>query len=166
VAKTDRRETPESVPLSEGLRVAFGQHCREARSKRGLSQHEVAAVSGITQANIAKIERGQKNITLEAMMRFLRVVDRALARRLRGNLKARFAENLRAARAAAGLSQTQLSERAGVPSQYVSLIESGKANLKLETVATMARAVGQDPNRLLEGVFDTRAPEKGEPAEV
>ena len=90
-------------------------------------------------------------------MRFLRVVDRALARRLRGDLKARFAENLRSARTAAGWSQTQLSERAGVPSQYISLIESGKANLKLETVATMARAVGQDPNGLLEGFRNARA---------
>ena len=166
MAKTDRRETRESDPRSEELRVAFGRRCREARINKGLSQHEVAAVSGITQANIAKIERGQKNITLETMMRFLRVVDRALARRLRGDLKARFAENLRSARTAAGWSQTQLSERAGVPSQYISLIESGKANLKLETVATMARAVGQDPNRLLEGVFDTHAPDEGEPAEA
>jgi transcriptional regulator with XRE-family HTH domain len=166
VAKTDRRQKRESDARSEELRVAFGRRCREARIKSGLSQHEVAAVSGITQANIAKIERGQKNITLETMMRFLRVVDRALARRLRGDLKARYAENLRSARTAAGWSQTQLSELAGVPSQYISLIESGKANLKLETVATMARAVGQDPNRLLEGVFDTRAPDEGESAET
>jgi UDP-N-acetylglucosamine 1-carboxyvinyltransferase len=161
VAKTDRREAREPDPLSEELRVAFGRHCRAARTKRGLSQQEVAAVSGISQANIAKIERGQKNITLETMMRMLRVVDRGLARRLRGDLKARFADNLRTARTAAGLSQTQLSERAGVRSQYISLIETGKANVKLETVATMARAVGQDPNRLLEGVFDTHAPREG-----
>ena len=166
MAKTDRRETRESDSLAEELRVAFGQRCREARIKRGLSQQEVAAVSGITQANIAKIERGQKNITLDTMMRFLRVVDRALARRLRGDLKTRFAESLRAARSAAGWSQTQLSERAGVRSQYISLIETGKANVKLETVARMARAVGQDPNRLLEGVFDTRAPDEGVTAEA
>jgi transcriptional regulator with XRE-family HTH domain len=99
------------------------------------------------------------------MMRFLRVVDRALARRLRGDLKVRFAENLRAARTSAGWSQTQLSERAGVRSQYISLIETGTANLKLETVARMARAVGQDPNRLLAGVFDTRAPDESGSAE-
>ena len=90
-------------------------------------------------------------------MRILRVVDRDLVRRLKGDLKARFGENVRAARADAGLSQAQLSERAGVPRQYISRIESGAANVKLETVATIARAIGQDPNQLLEGVFDTRA---------
>jgi transcriptional regulator with XRE-family HTH domain len=107
VAKTDRRETREAGSLTEEeLRAAFGRRSREARIKKGLSQHEVASVSGITQANIAKIERGQKNITLQTMMRLLRVVARALARRLRGDLKVQFAENLRAARTAAGWSQT------------------------------------------------------------
>ena len=90
-------------------------------------------------------------------MRILRVVDRELARRLKGDLKARFGENVRAARSDAGLSQAQLSERAGVSRQSISLIETGSANVKLETVAAMARAVGQDPNQLLEGVFGTRA---------
>ena len=46
------------------------------------------------------------------------------------------------------------------------IISYRQANVKLETVATMARAVGQDPNRLLEGVFDTRAPDEGESAEA
>ena len=157
MAKTDRRETREADLLSEELRVAFGRHCREARIKRGLSQQEVAALSGISQSNITIIEHGQKNITLETLMRILRVVDRELARRLKGDLKARFGENVRAARSDAGLSQAQLSERAGVSRQSISLIETGSANVKLETVAAMARAVGQDPNQLLEGVFGTRA---------
>jgi transcriptional regulator with XRE-family HTH domain len=144
VVTNDGRQARESGVLSRKLRVAFGQHCREARIKRGLSQQEVAAVSGISQANIAKIERGQENITLETMMRLLRVVDRALARRLKGDLKARFGENVRTARTAAGLSQAQLAERAGVRRAYISRIETGNGNVKLETVATISRAVGQD----------------------
>jgi transcriptional regulator with XRE-family HTH domain len=161
VAKSDGREAREPGPLAEKLRAAFGLHCREARIKRGLSQQEVAALSGIGQAIIAKTERGQKNITLETMMRILRVVDRELARRLKGDLKARFGENMRTARIEAELSQAQLADRAGVRPQYISLIETGTANVKLETVATMARAVGQDPNRLLGGVFDRQAPDDG-----
>jgi transcriptional regulator with XRE-family HTH domain len=109
------------------------------------------------QAIIAKTERGQKNITLETMMRILRVVDRAFARRLKGDLKARFGENVRTARTEAGLSQAQLAERAGVRRAYISRIETGNGNVKLETVATISRAVGQDPNQLLGGVFDTRS---------
>ncbi|HEY3835469.1 MAG TPA: helix-turn-helix transcriptional regulator [Bryobacteraceae bacterium] len=157
MAKADRRETRESDILSGELRAAFGRHCREARIKRGLSQQEVAAVSGMGQAIIAKTERGQKNITLETMMRILRVVDRAFARRLKGDLKARFGTNVRTARTEAGLSQAQLAERAGVRRAYISRIETGNGNVKLETVATISRAVGQDPNQLLGGVFDTRS---------
>ena len=158
MARSDGREAREPGPVAEKLRSLFGRHCREARLERRLSQQEVAALSGIGQAVIAKIERGQKNITLETMMRILRVVDRELARRLKGDLKARFGENLRLARAEAGLTQTQLAERAGLSRQHISLLESGTANVKLETVATIARAVGQDPNHLLEGVFTTSSP--------
>jgi transcriptional regulator with XRE-family HTH domain len=113
------------------------------------------------QAIIAKTERGQKNITLETMMRILRVVDRAFARRLKGDLKARFGENVRTARTEAGLSQAQLAELAGVRRAFISRIETGNGNVKLETVATISRAVGQNPNRLLGGVFDTRSTSEG-----
>ena len=164
MARSDGREAREPGPVAEELRALFGRHCREARSKRGLSQQEVAAVSGIGQANIAKIERGQNNVTLETMMRILRVVDRELARRLKGDLKARFGENVRVARAEAGLSQTRLAERAGVRRTHISRIETGNANATLETVAIVARAVGQDPNQLLGGVFDTNSASEAPPA--
>ena len=89
-------------------------------------------------------------------MRIIRVVDRGLARQLKGDLKARFGENMRAARATAGLSQAELSRRTGVQQRYISRIESGRANVTLEMVATLAVAVGEDPNRLLDGVIGER----------
>jgi transcriptional regulator with XRE-family HTH domain len=152
VAKSGGHEARKPGLLSERLRVAFGQRCREARLKRGLSQQEVAALSGVAQATIAKIEHGQKNITLETMIRIVRVVDREFARRLRADLKVRFGANVRAARKEAGLSQEELSALAGVKSQFISLIETGRANAKLETVVTMAQALGSDPNELLDGI--------------
>jgi putative transcriptional regulator len=163
VARHDGRGARKRDSLAAELRLAFGQHCREARIKRDLSQQEVATLSGRSQADIAKIENGQQNITLETMMRILRVVDREGARRVRGDLKARLGRSMRAARAEAGLSQAQVAERAGVRTQYIALIETGTANVKLETVATMAGAVGQDPNRLLGGVFNRRTPGGGPP---
>jgi transcriptional regulator with XRE-family HTH domain len=156
VAKSDGRVAREPGPLSEELRAVFGRHCRNARVNRGLSQLEVAALSGIGQANIAKIENGQNNITLETITRIIRVVDRGLARQFKGDLKARFGANMRAARATAGLTQAELSRRTGVQQRYISRIESGRANVTLEMVATLAVAVGEDPNRLLDGVIGER----------
>ena len=60
--------------------------------------------------------------------------------------------NIRKHRIASGLSQEELSALAGVKSQFISLIETGRANAKLETVVTMAQALGSDPNELLDGI--------------
>ena len=147
---------PEPGPLSAELRDVFGRHCREARIKRGLSQQEVAALSGIAQANIAKIEHGLNNVTLETMMRVIRVVDRELARRIKADPKVRFGENVRSARSKAGLTQAEVAARADVRKQYISLVETGKVNATLEMVAALALAVDEDPDTLLDGIIGAR----------
>ena len=124
--------------------------------ERRLLQQEVAALSGIAQSDIARIEAGQKNITLDRIMRILRVVDREFARRVRPDLNARFAENVQAARKEMGLSQAKVAERAGVRTQYISRIEIGAANVTLEMVAKVASAIEKDPNQLLEGALGGR----------
>jgi transcriptional regulator with XRE-family HTH domain len=156
VAKNEGRGARESAKLAEELRELFGQHCKEARTERRLLQQEVAALSGIAQSDIARIEGGQKNVTLDTIMRIMRVVDREFARRVRSDLNERFGENVRASRTQMGLSQAKLAERAGVRTQYISRIEIGNANVTLEMVAKVALAMGQDPNQLLEGVVGGR----------
>ena len=53
------------------------------------------------------------------------------------------AARLKAARAAAGLSQPQLAERAGVPLPTVRSLEQGqRTKVWLETAAKLARALG------------------------
>ncbi len=153
MAKSDGHGAREQASVAEELRALFGQHCKEARIKRRLLQQEVAALSGIAQSDIARIEGGQKNITLDTIMRIMRVVDREFARRVRSDLNARFGENLLAARKQLGLSQARLAERAGVRTQYISRIEIGNANVTLEMVAKVARAIGQNPDQLLEGAL-------------
>jgi DNA adenine methylase len=83
VAKRDGPEARESAPLSEELRAVFGRNCRDARIKKGLSQQEVAASTGIAQARIAQIELGKVNVTMETMMRISRVVDHDILHLLR-----------------------------------------------------------------------------------
>ena len=83
MAKGNRREARETSPLSEELRAIFGNDCKAARTKKGLSQQEVASATGIPQPRIAQIELGKVNVTLETIMRIARVIDLDLPRLLR-----------------------------------------------------------------------------------
>ncbi len=71
------------VDLSEEKRVTFGQNCKAARVKAGLSQAAVAEAAGIPQPRLSAIEQGKGNITLETMVRLAKVVDHDLSRLLR-----------------------------------------------------------------------------------
>ena len=51
------------------------------------------------------------------------------------------AGELKAARAAKGLSQRVLSERAGVPQSHISRIERGGVDLRLSSLVEIARAL-------------------------
>ena len=59
-------------------------------------------------------------------------------------LRRNFGENLRAVRVKAGMTQAQLADRVGLTQQYVSLVEVGRQNLTLSTMAMLARIFGQD----------------------
>jgi transcriptional regulator with XRE-family HTH domain len=70
-----------------------------------------------------------------------------------------FADLLRQARRAAGLTQAGLARRAGLTGSYLSLIESRRRPPPSErTVRALARALGQDPARLLEAAALERTP--------
>lgn len=58
-----RARGPEAVERLQDLRAAFrlARELVRARQKRGLTQQAVARLSGITQADISRYERGQGN---------------------------------------------------------------------------------------------------------
>lgn len=58
-------------------------------------------------------------------------------------LRRNFGENLRVERVRAGMTQAQLADRAGLSQQYVSLVEIGRQNLTLSTMAMLARIFGE-----------------------
>ena len=58
------------------------------------------------------------------------------------------ATGLAAARKAAGLSQAQLAERAGINQAYVSQMETGKRAITADQAAALARALGIEPSVL------------------
>jgi len=59
------------------------------------------------------------------------------------------ATNLRAARLAAGLTQTQLGHLAEVSRDYIRRIEASDANVSIDILAAIARHVGKTPLDLL-----------------
>jgi transcriptional regulator with XRE-family HTH domain len=65
-------------------------------------------------------------------------------------LRSVFGANAKAARLAAGLSQTQVAAQIGTSQSYYGQIERGTVNVTLETMEAIARAFGLDPASMLQ----------------
>ena len=65
---------------------------------------------------------------------------------------ARFADNLRRARAKSGLSQTQLAKAAGISHSEIYRLEAGTREPRLGTLVNLGRALGIDGADLLDGL--------------
>jgi transcriptional regulator with XRE-family HTH domain len=63
-----------------------------------------------------------------------------------------FARNLRRARERAGLSQDALADKARMHRNAIALLEAGKRDPKVSTVAKLAKALGVSASELLKGV--------------
>lgn len=68
--------------------------------------------------------------------------------------KAIFGENVRRARKAAGLSQEQLADDAGVGRSYMSDIECGRRNPSIEIIGRIALALHISAACLVDGIPD------------
>jgi transcriptional regulator with XRE-family HTH domain len=64
----------------------------------------------------------------------------------------RFAENLRRARLAKGLTQEGLADAAELHRTHISLLEKAKRDPKLTTIAKLAEGLETTPGQLLRGV--------------
>jgi transcriptional regulator with XRE-family HTH domain len=55
------------VPTPEQLdrRTAFGARLRELRTRRGLSQEQLAHIAGLDRTYVGSVERGERNISLD-----------------------------------------------------------------------------------------------------
>jgi transcriptional regulator with XRE-family HTH domain len=67
-------------------------------------------------------------------------------------LAEQFGRNLRNERTRLGMSQGQLAKIAGLHWNTVQKIEHGQRSVRLLTLLELARALGIDPCRLLEGL--------------
>lgn len=66
----------------------FGQILAEARRARAVTQQELSDLSGVTQADISRIERGLLAPTSNTIMRLVNALDGELRIELRGHVSA------------------------------------------------------------------------------
>jgi transcriptional regulator with XRE-family HTH domain len=69
----------------------------------------------------------------------------------------RFANNLRRARLAKGLTQEGLAEASELHRTHISLLEKAKRDPKLTTIAKLASGLGMTPSQLLGGMDGERS---------
>jgi transcriptional regulator with XRE-family HTH domain len=68
----------------------------------------------------------------------------------------RFADNLRRARRAKGLTQEDLADASDLHRTHISLLEKAKRDPKLTTIAKLAEGLDTTPDRLLRGIAEPR----------
>lgn len=80
LAERETAETPGEAELRRRFAAAIvlGLQFRDARVARGLTQRELADLSGVRQADISRIERGAGNPTESTLQRLAAALDRRL----------------------------------------------------------------------------------------
>ncbi|HEY0248712.1 MAG TPA: helix-turn-helix transcriptional regulator [Gryllotalpicola sp.] len=63
---------------------AFGEQLRQARLERGITQEELANLTGMHSSNVGRIERGAANPSLSTMARLAHALGTDLGELLRG----------------------------------------------------------------------------------
>jgi len=62
----------------------LGERIRKLRSRKGWSQEEFAAVSGLHRTYIGAVERGEKNLTLSTVHILAKTLNTSIAQLFRG----------------------------------------------------------------------------------
>jgi len=66
------------APDSQPEREIFARNLRRARIDAGLSQRELAAVTGIAQAHISELENAMHNVCIDTMVKLAQAVRKPL----------------------------------------------------------------------------------------
>jgi len=60
----------EEVKLIE-IRIALGRYLKEQREKNGYTQHQLAKMVKSSQSRIAKMEKGDNSVSIDAIFKYL-----------------------------------------------------------------------------------------------
>lgn len=69
---------------SNSLLLWLGKKIKQLRHNKGVSQEELADIVGVHRTYIGMIERGEKNITILTLSKFVKALDTDLATLLQG----------------------------------------------------------------------------------
>lgn len=70
--------------IKSAILAAFGKRVRKLREKRGMSQEELAFQSGLHRTYIGFVERAERSITLENILKLARGLKVSLSTLFRG----------------------------------------------------------------------------------
>ncbi|CAN7687050.1 transcriptional regulator [Cupriavidus necator] len=143
------------------LRQTFAQNLRKYRELRGYTQDALAAVIEVDRTAVSRIERLAPNLTLEKVISLGQALDvhpsqlltsasseeHQSIRRYSGVKDV--SATVRALRTDMKLSQRQLGDKVGLDRNHVSRIETGEANLALDTLERVIKALGADITKVL-----------------
>ena len=79
-----QRASNGSQPEPEDPRQALGRRVRAARSAKGWTQRDLAEAAGMHPAYVGSVERGERNIGFDNLVRLAEALDQSLAVLLRG----------------------------------------------------------------------------------
>lgn len=145
---------------------------KELRVARGMSQRELAELAGITQRAISSYESGERRPTGETLLRIAQIFgvspeylmgwsDDPEPSNQGTDGAAAVSERVRLAISASGLSLVETAERAKLPYVTVKNIVEGRAIPSLDTIRSLAMALGVSTDYLL-GLTALRGPAKKE----
>jgi DNA-binding XRE family transcriptional regulator len=72
-----------ATKVSDHLQIIFGENLKLARADRGLTQSDVAKLTGISQQYLSRVELGRRNVTLKTIVLLSRTVERDVISMLR-----------------------------------------------------------------------------------
>lgn len=139
----------------------FGERLRELRQAKGLSQRDAAALAGCHYTYISMLE-SQGRTPSGKMAKLL--LDAMEGAEPRGKLRSRdkrtaapgLGERVRSCRRAAGLTQRDLADRAGVSIMTASMLETSGRKPYTSTLRAVAAVLGVTPEYLLTGTGEPK----------
>jgi len=63
------------VGVKKDIKALFGEQLRKLRTERGIRQEELARLAGLDRTYISKIERGERNVSLETVSKLAQALD-------------------------------------------------------------------------------------------